>query len=314
MENRPKNKPILKHFLKIPISPADVGVGEEPPAVHLAQEAGVGVRRQCTCFLIAGHFQTATDDTRNEIQMRNTPAASKATSGMKLPDMRNHATHGASPMRLLGKCRRPVRFRFNVFKPDWDSVMHEHELRVPRRDVHGLALASYRARQMQEQRDCQRTKQHRGVASMHVRGATPVVTAANSISAAKCSIPSSRRADCNLLGITENIAIFASHTGSARSTPILGSPKTGSARSTPILGSPKTGSARSTPILGSPKTGSARSTLILGSPETGSARSTPILGSLSLPRRPLLATMTGGCRTGRVVTTRSGISVNTLVK
>ena len=29
----------------------------------------------------------------------------------------------------------------DVFKPNSDSVMHEHELRVPRGDVHGLALA-----------------------------------------------------------------------------------------------------------------------------------------------------------------------------
>ena len=77
----------------------------------------------------------------------------KATSGMKLTDTMRHSksvSDGSS-----GSAVAPVCFGFDVFRPP--LVMHEQELCVSCRDVHGLE---------REQSNCPRTELLRGALSM----------------------------------------------------------------------------------------------------------------------------------------------------
>ena len=101
-----------------PICSANFGVGKGHSAVQFAQEAlqswvlrsavlDVGVRRQMHLIFDCGPIPTLLQTTiRERFKCGTSPVGSKATSGMKLPDVKNHATHEMSPMRLLGMCRR----------------------------------------------------------------------------------------------------------------------------------------------------------------------------------------------------------------
>ena len=156
--------------------------------MQVAQEGPPVLGLRSTPLFLATTSNAAPDDTKNEIQMWSSDASSKATSGMKLPDTKQHATLEKSPMRLLGKCSRS---KFAV-----DST-YSNQTRT---------LSWTDARQMQEQRFCHRTKQHRGAASMLVGGARLWLWPSVQHKSTKCSALSSRQADCKLSRITKNIA------------------------------------------------------------------------------------------------------------
>ena len=178
---------------------------EGPLILELRSTAvrGVGVRRQMHLLFDCGPLPTLFQTTLGTTQMRNSSVGSKATSGMKLPDM-NHATLERTPMRLIGEVPS-LQFFFSTRTPSCVFL---------RRDVHGLALAS-------TTHDRCKSGAIVDEPTVHVRGPR-LSMAASSTWARKCSARSSRQADCKFAGMTENTAIFVLEMETARHTPILG--------------------------------------------------------------------------------------------
>ena len=158
------------------LASAIFGVGEGPRcAVRTRRPSSLGAaRHRCSwcwrpssmhLFVIAGQFRRCS---RRYWERNSNAERSCWLKGHVEHETFRHEKPCLAPSAFSGCAVAPVRCGLDVFKPD--SVMHEHELRVHRRDVHGLALAFFRLRQMQKQCLCQRTKQHQGAASTLVRG------------------------------------------------------------------------------------------------------------------------------------------------
>ena len=114
----------------------------------------------------------------------------KSTSGRHFPGT-TCDTRGV-PCGSSGSARVLVRCGFDVSKALF--VMHEHDLRVSCRDVHGLEHFPCNAT-VNEPNDI-------AVLPSYSPRAAPVIPAARSVRAIKCSAPASRQAHCELSGLS----------------------------------------------------------------------------------------------------------------
>ena len=127
----------LKRRWHMPFLFCYVRLGEGTSAVQFAQEGSL----RCSWWLMHFFFfclransNAALDDTRNNIQMGNSPASSQATENHATFERGSYAASREMPSLQFG-------FRFEANQTRIFS-MHEHDLSVHRCDVHGLAFAA----------------------------------------------------------------------------------------------------------------------------------------------------------------------------